>query len=63
MQDLCPLCLRYTVSLGAEAAPNRGAACRVRDEHAVTEQLGYQLRVRSFAAARASAGEFHERLS
>ena len=44
------------------AAVDRRAAGRVRDEHAVAEELGQQLEVGRLAAARAGAGELEQRL-
>ena len=60
---------RRTAAVGALAvrgrrevtAVDRRAARRVSDEEAVAAKLGKELNVRSFAATRASAGEFKER--
>ena len=42
--------------------PDGGATGRVGDIHSVAEQLGYEFRIRSLAAAGAGAGEFKQRL-
>ena len=47
---------------GSGAAPDRGAAGGVGNEHLIAEQLGSQLGVRSLAAAAASAGELEQGL-
>src|SRR5689334_16436681 len=44
------------------AAVNRGTAGRVADDGAVSEELGHQLDIRSFATAGAGAAELEERL-
>ncbi|KAF5044330.1 hypothetical protein DSECCO2_492900 [anaerobic digester metagenome] len=44
------------------SAPDGGAARGVGDDHALAEELGQHLDVGGFAAARAGAGEFHQRL-
>ena len=46
---------------GSGSAPDRGAACCVGDDHAITEQLGDQLRIRGLTAACAGSGEFEIR--
>ena len=52
-----------TVGRGGQvAAVDRGAACGVGDVETVAEELGEQLDVGRFAAARAGAGELEERL-
>ncbi len=47
---------------GQIAAVDRGATGGVGDDRAISEELGEQLDVRSFAAAGAGAGELEERL-
>jgi hypothetical protein len=44
------------------AAPDGAAACGIADDHALAEQLGDQLGIRSLAAAGTGARELKQRL-
>ena len=48
---------------GQVAAVNRGAARRVGDDHAITEELADELNIRRFVAACARTGELEQRLN